>query len=198
MASMLDTHDLIVRSIEGEPEAFRQLVEYYQGYAYSLAARLLANEDDALDVVQESFIRVWKHLAKYDPRARFTTWLYRIVTNLSYDRIKANNRRVRVIASGSDEVMDSVPEQVRSTDEVLQTRQTLEEINKLAGDLPPRQRIVFVLRDLHNLSIREVTEITGIPSGSVKTNLYHARQAIRGRLAKTRTKEGQRDEMPIR
>jgi RNA polymerase sigma-70 factor (ECF subfamily) len=198
MASMLDTHDLIVRSKEGDPGAFRQLVEYYQGYAYALAARLLADEDDARDVVQESFIRVWKHLVKYDPRARFTTWLYRIVTNLSYDRIKANTRRARVIAPGSDEVIASAPDPVRSTEQDVQTEQTLNEINDLAGDLPPRQRIVFVLRDLHDLSIREVSEITGIPSGSVKTNLYHARQAIRGRLTKARTREGQHDEMPIR
>ena len=198
MASMLDTHDLIARSKEGDPGAFRQLVEYYQGYAYALAARLLADEDDARDVVQESFIRVWKHLAKYDPRARFTTWLYRIVTNLSYDRIKADNRRARVIVPRSDEIMASVQELVRSTEEVMQSEQALKEINDLAGDLPPKQRIVFVLRDLHDLSIREVTEITGIPSGSVKTNLYHARQAIRERMEKTRTREGQHDEMPIR
>jgi RNA polymerase sigma-70 factor (ECF subfamily) len=94
--------------------------------------------------------------------------------------------------------MASAPDPASSTGQEVQTEQTLKEINDLAGDLPPKQRIVFVLRDLHDLSVREVSEITGIPQGSVKTNLYHARQAIRGRLARTRTREGQHDEMPIR
>ena len=79
---------LIARCRKGESLAFREIVERYQGYAFSLAFRVLWDEDDARETVQESFVRVWKHLAAYDGRSRFTTWLYSIVTHLAQDGSK--------------------------------------------------------------------------------------------------------------
>ena len=85
--------EIIERSRRGEREAFRVLVEHHQSYAFALAFRLVCDEDAAKDIVQESFIRVWKHLSEYRPTVKFTTWLYRIVVNLSYDRLKTDRRR---------------------------------------------------------------------------------------------------------
>ena len=84
-------HEIISLCIKGNKEAFRRLVEKYQPYAYALSLRLLCHEEDAKDVVQECFIRVWHHLHKFNRKNKFTTWLYTIVSNLCYDRIKINN-----------------------------------------------------------------------------------------------------------
>ncbi|MFC2145837.1 RNA polymerase sigma factor [Acidobacteriota bacterium] len=81
--------DILLASQNGDTRAFEKLVETYQGYAFSLARRFLGNEEDAQDVVQEAFIRVWKHLPAFDYRCKFTTWMYRIVTNLCLDRVKS-------------------------------------------------------------------------------------------------------------
>ncbi len=75
-------HDIILQSINRDRLAFRKLVESHQSYAFKLAFRLLCHEEDARDVVQESFIRVWKHLPTFNPQNKFTTWLYGIATNL--------------------------------------------------------------------------------------------------------------------
>ena len=82
------TETIIERSRGGDGEAFRLLVKAHQGYAYALAFRLVCDDEAAKDVVQESFIRIWKHLPEYRPTVKFTTWMYRIVVNLSYDRLK--------------------------------------------------------------------------------------------------------------
>jgi RNA polymerase sigma-70 factor (ECF subfamily) len=87
------TRSCLLACREGDTGAFQLLVETYQGYAFSLAVRFLGNGEDAGDVVQETFIRIWKHLRTFDFRCKFTTWMYRIVINLCRDRIKAQNRR---------------------------------------------------------------------------------------------------------
>ena len=87
--------DMIWRSREGDLSAFQQLVEHYQHYAYILAFRLLGDDEDAKDAVQEAFIRVWKHIKNFNLSSKFTTWFYRIVTNLCLDRIKAQKRKNR-------------------------------------------------------------------------------------------------------
>ena len=96
------TYETIIRCKSGDMSAFQSLVEEYQIYAYKLAFRLLCSEDEAKDVVQESFIRVWRHIQKYDLRSKFTTWLYKIVTNLCYDHLKARNRRTRIFQTDSE------------------------------------------------------------------------------------------------
>jgi len=195
METRPDTHELLLKSKGGDLAAFRRIVEHYQGFAYALALRLLRNVEDARDVVQESFIRAWKHMNRFDPHTRFTTWLYRIVTNLAYDRLRAEVRQKRLmteVSRGAKADAASEPEDPEDTD---RSRHLLREIDRLTGELPPRQRTVFVLRDLHDLSTREVSEITGISESSVKTNLYHARHRIRQRLTRTAGAEGSPDEL---
>jgi RNA polymerase sigma-70 factor (ECF subfamily) len=97
--------ELIVRSRDGDLTAFQQLVEQYQGYAFTLAFRMLGNEDEANDTVQETFIRVWKHITKFNFSSKFTTWLFRIVTNLRLDRLKSGKRKNNVISSVYEQVV---------------------------------------------------------------------------------------------
>lgn len=173
--------ELIERSKRGESDAFRHLVESHQGYAYALAFRLVCEEEAAKDVVQESFIRVWKHLQEYDPAVKFTTWLYRIVVNLSFDRLKMDKRRRQVIEN-EQELDERFPLDNNAAEQNLINRDLAERIKSVAERLPLKQRLVFVLRDLNDLSVKETAEVLAMSSGSVKANLSYARQTIRKQM----------------
>ena len=179
---------LITRCQRGDSGSFRQLVEMYQGYAFTLAFRILWDEEDARDTVQDSFLSVWKHLEKIDGRCKFTTWLYSIVTNRAKDRLKANMRRRQVIGPNTRIIEETLSGE--SLDRALANTDLAERIRALAGDLPLKQRMVFVLRDLQDCSVAEVAETLHMSQGSVKTNLCHARARIRRTIEQMERGEG--------
>jgi RNA polymerase sigma-70 factor, ECF subfamily len=174
--------DIIELSKKKEHKAFKKLVEHYQSYAFSLSFKLVCNEEDAKDIVQESFIRVWQHIYKFDIKTKFTTWLYKIVFNLSLDKLKANKRRGHVLADTEfvkvsyDKLLGANPE----TDFVNKDLASL--VASLADDLTPKQRAVFILRDLQGAEMDEISDITSMSKGTVKSNLYYARLSIREKL----------------
>jgi RNA polymerase sigma-70 factor, ECF subfamily len=159
-----------------DPQAFRRLVMDHQAYAYRLAYRLLLDEDDARDVAQESFIRIWRHWSCFRPEARFTTWLYKIVVNLCYDQLRIRARRKTVLEKTED--IDSVADPA-DLGRRLEQQDLLSRLQGSIDRLPLKQRTVFILRDLEGLSIDEVRRITGLSAATIKTNLYHARHALR-------------------
>jgi RNA polymerase sigma-70 factor (ECF subfamily) len=171
------TELLLQRCRKGDRQAFDALLNDHQSYAYALACRLMQDADEAQDVVQESFIRVWKHLPRFDGRVRFTTWLYQIVTRLCLDRLKARRRRLNIFARDGHEA-GHCPEQEYDQKDIQ------EQILAAAATLPIKQQLVFTLRDLQDLSIAEVQTIAGMSNGAVKTNLYLARRAIRAKILK--------------
>ena len=183
--------ELIGRCLRNEGGAFRQLVEEHQRYVFSLAFRVLRDEDDARDVVQETFIRVWKNLHAYDMRAKFTTWLYTITVNLTSDMLKSKMRRRRWFL---------VPETAESQNSAgtmeeemnIVNRDLALKIRELAGNLPPKQQLVFVLRDLQDLTVNEVAQILSMSTNTVKTNLCYARKFIRAHMQGLEGMEGRR------
>jgi len=171
--------DAVAGSRRGDLASFEQLVRTHQPYVFSLAMKFLSDEAEAADVVQESFLRVWKHLDRYDSGQKFTTWLYKIVANLCIDRLRSLQRSRRVVLSGSqDSTLEDIPDE-RSWEALHSHEQLAEIVRMLSGQLSDKQRIVFTLRDLQDLSVDEVVEITGLSVGSVKTNLHYARRSIR-------------------
>jgi RNA polymerase sigma-70 factor (ECF subfamily) len=176
------TQQLVLRSKAGDLAAFDQLIRGCQSYAYSIAVRLLCDEDEAEDVVQQSFIRVWKHIERFDQRKRFTTWFYKIVTNLCLDRLKATRRRSEVFSPlDLNNDVDAVADE-QSLDQIQANEEMIRLVKALTGRLPAKQKLVFVLRDLEDLPVDEVSEITGLSVGSIKVNLHYARRAIRNLL----------------
>ena len=173
-----ELEDVIARSKEGDLWAFRRLVETYQRYAFTLAFRVVCDADDARDIVQEAFLRVWKNIQSFDPAFKFTTWLYRIVVNLSLDQLKKERRRRRVVMSMPNGPDSSVREEATPDDSAV-NRDLADRIEAVAGGLPVKQRMVFVLRDLQDFTVSEVAEILEMSPASVKTNLCYARREIR-------------------
>lgn len=174
--------DMILLSRQGDLSAFQQLVEHYQHYAYILAFRLLGNDEDAKDAVQETFIRVWKHIKNFNLSSKFTTWLYRIVTNLCLDRIKAQKRKNRVFSQDGEQNQLLVAGSEKNPEENCINKDLAGTIIHLSETLKPKQRVVFVLRDLQDLDMNEVARITGMSVNSVKSNLFYARRNIREKL----------------
>ena len=158
----------------GDSTAFGSLVRATQSFAYALAFRFLCNEQDARDIVQEAFVRVWEHLGDYDRSRKFTTWLYAIVSNLSMDHLRSRKRRFNLFVSGLEED----PVDPHGLESAHSNAELAAIVQKLTDELPPTQRLVFVLRDLQDLSVSEVVETSGLSEASVKTNLHLARKRI--------------------
>jgi RNA polymerase sigma-70 factor (ECF subfamily) len=183
--------ELIGRCLRNEGGAFRQLVEEHQRYVFSLAFRMLRDDEEARDVVQETFIRVWKNLHTFDMEAKFTTWLYAITVNLTYDLLKSNTRRRRWLLA--PETVDGQDSAAATEEEMnIVNRDLAAKIKELAGSLPPKQQLVFVLRDLQDLSVDEVAQILSMSTGTVKTNLCYARKFIRAHMQRLDGMEGRR------
>ena len=172
---------LVERSKQGDMAAFRQLVETCQPFVFRLAFRLLCCEEEAKDIVQETFIRVWLHLNKYHHGARFSTWLYKIACNLCYDRLRAMNRSPGNAVTGIDLSGLDVPAD-HNIEQLVINRNLKEWIIVLTHNLTPKQRLVFTLRDIEGMELEEVKKITGMSGETIKSNLYLARQYIRKRI----------------
>ena len=169
--------DLVERSKQHDTAAFRQLVEICQPFVFRLAFRLLCNEEESKDIVQETFIRVWLHLHRYHHGARFSTWLYKIACNLCYDRLRAMKRSVTNIDLSEIDLPDD-----HDIEQSLVNRNLKEWIITLTHDLTPKQRLVFTLRDIEGMELEEVKKITGMSGAKIKSNLYLARQYIRKKI----------------
>lgn len=170
------------RCRRGDLSAFRSLVEEFQGYAFTLAFRVLCNEEEAKDVVQESFIRVWSNISRYDPAVKFTTWMYSIVIHLCYDSLRSKKRRGAAGLGDLDPSLLSSLSAGDNPERLYSNKELAAVIAALTEKLPPKQKIVFVLRDLQELSVHEVSDILHISQGSVKANLVYARKFLREQL----------------
>ncbi|RMH78240.1 MAG: sigma-70 family RNA polymerase sigma factor [Calditrichaeota bacterium] len=183
-----EIREIVKRAKAGDETAFTQLVHLYSDRVYNLALRILRKPDDAADVLQETFIKVYEKIHTFDGRSNFFTWLYRIATNLSLMKLRRDRRTVL-----SDEELEVYYDRPNSVE--IQEWQDLPLQNMLSEEfqrhleeavdsLPEIYRSVFVLRDLENLSIKETSKILGITETNVKVRLKRARMYLRDRLAK--------------
>ena len=172
--------DIIQKIKQGDKNAFRVLLEKYQAPAFSFAFKILRDEHDARDVVQESFIIIWQKMETYDPNRSFKNWLFKILYNKSIDIIR---RRTRKQSAYDLERFVELDEQVaRGLDVRLENKELAALIELLTEGLPEKQKMVFTLRDLQGLSVDETAEISGMTDESIKSNLYHARKHLRHQL----------------
>lgn len=166
--------ELIRACQRGDEDAFAQLVRRYHGRAYWVAYGLLGNEEDARDVVQDAFLRVYRALDRFDFNQSFYTWLYRIVVNLAIDRLR-RNAKARSVAL--DDVGEQPVESDRSApDSELEADETRREVRKVLESLPEKYRTVMVLRELNGLSCKEIAGIVNSSHATVRWRLHVARK----------------------
>lgn len=172
--------DWIERARARDAGAFRCLVDAYQHVAYGVALRILRQPEEAEEAAQEAFVRAWNALPNFRGDAKFSTWLYRIVTRRAFDRLEAvRRRRGREVGV---EVAEALPGGDAPDDSAWQRARLLE---KLTAELPDAQRAAITLFYFEERSVNEVAETLGLPPNTVKTHLSRARAALRGAWVRT-------------
>lgn len=168
----------ISRASRGDPDAFRLLVERHARAVFRLAYRMTSNENDAQDLVQETFLKAWKQIGKFDGRASFSTWLHRICANCSLDHLRGRQRkRETEIAEGFDPVgHDPSPERLAISVQVS------ERLEPALSQLSGMERTAFVLRHYEGKSIEEISGILGVEAGAAKHSVFRAVQKLRRAL----------------
>jgi len=162
---------------------FRKLVEVTSPFAYSVAFRMLVDEDQAKDVVQETMITIWQKLKKIKSAEVYKTWIYRIVVNKCYDQLRKRKRNPEFVADELTwELISNRLSEGPSAD--LENKETAQIISLLTNKLSPKQKAVFILSDLEEMSNDEISEITGISKSAVKANLHYARKNISEKVEK--------------
>ncbi len=182
---------LIARAQAGDKEAFRKLVERHQRRAFAIAMALVRDENDARELVQDAFLRVYKGLANFQGGSSFFTWLYRIITNLSIDLIrKPSHKNADLDESRLDVEEDqdaSFPflSRVEGADPVdaVRRREIGARLQTALDALPSYHRGVIVMREVEGLSYEEMAQAMGVSKGTIMSRLFHARQKLQKALA---------------
>jgi len=173
---------LVQRARRGDQEAFAALVTEHQRYVYNLALRVLKNEEEALDLGQETFVRAWTALPNFRGQSQFRTWLYRIVTNLCYNRLPGLRRSLNELG---DEVIADLPELDPAFDNPargVESHELRTYLHKAIDELDEHYRLLISLRYQNELSYEEIASTLNLPLGTVKTGLFRAKEQLRRTL----------------
>ncbi len=172
--------ELVLAAREGDDGAFAELVRRTHGDTFALARRLVSNEDDALDVVQDAYLRAYRGLPRFRGDAQFSTWMYRITANCASTYLGRRRRHQHEAIGDHLELLDPRPEAdpaAMADGATLRTR-----LEDAVAALPPRLRAVVVLRDMYDLTHAEVAEELGISESAAKVRLHRARRRLRSEV----------------
>jgi len=179
---------ILVRARQGDGEAFRELVERHSRDAFRLAFRITGNEHDAEDVVQESFLRAYRQLGRFESRANFGTWLYHIVSNCSIDFIRARRARGdQGRGVGLDDTTIEPAAEQPDPERLAGSTQIQERVAAALAELSPMERAAFTLRHYEGRSIAEIEGILGLKTSAAKHGVFRAVKKLRAALAPLRS-----------
>jgi RNA polymerase sigma-70 factor, ECF subfamily len=179
---------VLARARQGDSDAFRVLVERHSRNAFRLAHRLTGNEQDAEDVVQESFIRAYRQLGRFESRANFGTWLYRIVANCSVDLIRVRqSRRDQSRAESLDEAADIASNAAPGPERLARSAEIERHVASALSQLSPLERAAFTLRHYEGRSIDEIGRMLGLGTSATKHSVFRAVRKLRGALEALRS-----------
>ena len=186
----MSDRDAVARAREGDQEAFRVLVDRYQGRAHRLALRVLRDEEQARDAVQDAFLKVHSNLGRFENRSSFYTWLYRLVMNVCLDA-KRRDRSSRFVDTpelgdlervATRESMPASEQKWRSheesPDDAFDRAQLRDAVARAITALPDASRETLILREVEGLSYSEIAEALDIPKGTVMSRLHYARRRV--------------------
>lgn len=184
----LSDNELILRSREGNMQAFEELVHRYDRRVLAIAFRFTGNMEDAQDLYQEVFIRALNGLMSFRFESRFSTWLYRVTANvcLSWRSRRNRHRHVSIEAELKPVDHKSQPDPLIAPDrseELVMKREMAARLKTALSRLSPRQRAVFTLRHFEGLKLREIAEVLDCTDGTVKKHLFSATEKMRGELS---------------
>jgi len=190
----VDDRELVDAARAGDRDAFRALFDRYHRRAFSLAYGVVHNQDDALDIVQDAFIKAHRYLDRFEGTSTFYTWLYRIVMNLAIDHIR-KHRRLRSVeltdaavgggedgetAVGGDALLPRILG--GNPGRALLDKEIRERIDRALAELSENHRAVLVMRELEGLSYEEMAQVMGCSKGTIMSRLFHARRNMQKQL----------------
>ena len=179
---------LVERCRANDEAAFREIVSRYKVKVHHYIYRMTGSSEDAEDLTQEVFVRLYTSLGTFRGQSSLNTWLFRIAGNLCIDRFRRSKGRAPAYsldepASGDDSVTREVADQTWEPHRMLENSEMADQIQLALGRLPEKLRTALVLHDLEGLSYEEIAQIAGCPLGTVKSRLFNARMQMRGLLA---------------
>ncbi len=178
--------DLVRRCLSGDQRACRDLVRRYERPVYSVLMRVVRRSEDAEDLVQETFVKVFKALDRYDPERPFAAWIFTIASRLAIDHFR--RRRIQTVSlsysdpgSSEERTMD-VEDTGLKPDEITSNAEEELQTSAIIDSLPEHYRIVVLLRHQHDLSYEEISQALNLPLGTVKARIHRARALLKDRI----------------
>ena len=184
VSAELPDRDLAIRARGGEMVAFETLVTRKTTAVVSLARRIVGNTEDARDVAQMVFLRVWNEIHRYDEKYSFNTWLYRIATNLSIDFLRSSRSRERAHGATLHIVREREESSASDATRNAEDAELARLFETVSGRLSEKQKAAFVLREMQDCETREIAEILGCGESTVRNHLFNARRILRKEIGR--------------
>ena len=178
-------YELVLACVDGDKDAFGELLTRYKNLVYSVALRMVSDKDEADDLAQEIFIKLYRNLEKYQPEYRFSTWTMKVATNHVID----HRRKKRQETVSIDEVGDMAGVDTLSPEDAYIAKEQTEMLRGLIDDLPEMYKVPIVLYHQQGLSYTEISEITGEPLSKVKNRIFRGRKMMKESLVAMRRGE---------
>lgn len=185
----MNDRELIERFLRGEVEAFNTLVWRWQKTIYNFILRDIGNREEAHDLTQQVFVRVYRNLDKLKDRDRFSTWIYQIAANLCRDLIKQRRRRsvqsleamqeAGALELATNPALTLHAENEQHPDRIVSRSQLRDLLERALQEIPEEQRVVVIMKEYQNLKFTEIAEILGAPVNTVKSRLYYGLNAMK-------------------
>lgn len=183
-------HELVTRAQQGSEKAYRELLGRYQRPVFSIIYRMIRDREQAEDLAQETFVRVFNNIDRYDPRYKFSSWIFKIATNLTIDWIRRkeldtvsiDGSRNAVTAEQIEATSITIASQDENPEELLEAKQLGEEIEGAISKLRPEYKAAILLRHVEGREYQEIAEILSLPLGTVKTYIHRGRNELRDQL----------------
>lgn len=187
-------HDLIALAASGSEKAYRELLDRYQRPVFSLIYRMVRDRELAEDLAQETFVKVFNHIDSFNPKYKFSSWIFKIASNLTIDSLRKkalptvslDGSRNAQTADEMDATRITVESRDENPEEYLEAKELGQEIEAAIGHLRPEYRTAILLRHVEGRPYEEIAEIMGIPLGTVKTYIHRARGELKETLAHLR------------
>lgn len=195
---MIEIEELqcVRKAAQGDAAAFEELVVRYQGQVFNLCLRMTADAEDAADLTQEAFVKVWKSLDTFQFDAAFSTWLYRLASNCCLDFLRSKKRRPTVSLTMETEEEDEqtldVSDDAPTPEEAAISKEERETLRLAMQSIDAEQRQILTLRVVNDLSYSDIARVLGIREGTVKSRLSRARESLRKKLTEIGNKRPSR------
>jgi RNA polymerase sigma-70 factor, ECF subfamily len=174
-----DETELLERARNGDSQAFGALVERYQRRVVGVAQAVVHNQDDAIELAQETFVRAYENLSKFESRSSFSTWLYRIAANLAIDFRRREGRHQVLRGEDAETEISRIPSPRGDSYQETARTELSQRINGALKELTSEHRAVILLREVEGLSYDEISDVLHVPRGTVMSRLHYARSRMR-------------------